>query len=68
MLITSFLNLGLFSPPPERTRVKREKLNKKLAEAGRYLAVFFVRKSTGDALIISAREMSKKERKAYASK
>ena len=37
-------------------------------EAGRYLVVFFVHKTTGDAMVISAREMTKKERKAYAKK
>ena len=30
--------------------------------------VFFVHKTTGDAMVISAREMTKKERKAYAKK
>ena len=37
-------------------------------EAGRYLVVFFVHKATGDAMVISAREMTKKERRAYAKK
>jgi uncharacterized DUF497 family protein len=37
--------------------------------AGRYLAVFFVYKpETATAIIISAREMSKKERKTYGKK
>jgi uncharacterized DUF497 family protein len=36
--------------------------------AGRYLVVFFVRKSTGEALVISAREMDPSERKSYAKK
>ncbi len=31
-------------------------------EEGRYLTVYFVRKLTGEALIVSARDMSKKER------
>lgn len=35
-------------------------------EAGRYLIVYFIHKSTGEALIISARDMTKKERRAYA--
>jgi len=34
--------------------------------AGRYLSVFFVYKLNHDALVISARNMSKKERKRYA--
>jgi uncharacterized DUF497 family protein len=37
-------------------------------EAGRYLIVFFIRKVNGDALIISARDMTNKERKLYASR
>ena len=37
--------------------------------AGRYLAVFFVYKpEMATAIIISARDMSKKERKSYAKK
>lgn len=35
---------------------------------GRYLAVFFILKSTGDALVISARNMSETERKYYAKR
>ena len=35
---------------------------------GRYLIVYFVHKASGDALVISAREMLKKERNAYAKK
>jgi uncharacterized DUF497 family protein len=34
-------------------------------DAGRYLAVFFIYKSGGKALIISARDMSDRERKSY---
>ncbi len=36
--------------------------------AGRYLIVFFIRKPTGKALIISARDMTKRERKHYGKK
>jgi len=36
--------------------------------AGRYLIVYFVHKTTGDALIISARTMTKKEKQSYAKK
>ena len=35
---------------------------------GRYLIVFFVYKPNGEALIISARDMSPKERKSYGKK
>jgi uncharacterized DUF497 family protein len=34
-------------------------------DAGRYLIVFFVYKTTHEALLISARDMSKKERRQY---
>jgi uncharacterized protein len=37
-------------------------------DAGRYLAVFFIRKPTNQALIISAREMNQKERRRYGKK
>lgn len=35
-------------------------------KAGRYLIVYFLYKTTGEALVISAREMTKKERRIYA--
>ena len=34
-------------------------------EAGRYLAVFFVYKATREALILTARDMTHKERRKY---
>ncbi len=37
-------------------------------DAGRYLIVFFVRKRTGQALIVSARDMTASERKRYEKK
>jgi uncharacterized DUF497 family protein len=36
--------------------------------AGRYLAVFFIYKTNGAAIIISTRDMSDKERKIYGKK
>ena len=36
--------------------------------AGRYMIVFFVRKKTGQALPISARDMTPSERKRYENK
>ena len=33
--------------------------------AGRYLMVFFIRKLDGSALIVSARDMTRRERRAY---
>lgn len=35
-------------------------------DAGRYLIVYFIHKTTGEALVISARNMSNKEKRAYA--
>lgn len=37
-------------------------------QAGRYLTVFFIHKITGEALILSARDMDKKEKKNYGKK
>ncbi|MBL7075279.1 BrnT family toxin [candidate division KSB1 bacterium] len=37
-------------------------------ESGRYLTVFFIHKLTHEALILSARNMDKKERKSYDKK
>lgn len=36
--------------------------------AGRYLIIYFVHKRTGEALIISGRNMTKKEKRFYAKK
>lgn len=36
--------------------------------SGRYLLVFFIRKVDGQALVVTAREMTKKERRRYAKK
>ncbi len=37
-------------------------------EAGRYLVVYFVHKSTAEALIVSARDMTKQEKRVYGKK
>lgn len=37
-------------------------------EGGRYIAVLFIYKRTKEALILSARDMAKKERKMYGRK
>ena len=37
-------------------------------ESGRYLAIFFILKESGVALVITAREMTRKERKTYGRK
>lgn len=39
-----------------------------LTLAGRYLAVFFIHKSSDEALILSAREMTTRERRRYGRK
>ncbi|MBM4467582.1 MAG: BrnT family toxin [Chloroflexi bacterium] len=33
--------------------------------SGRYVIVYFVHKKTGEALIVSARDMTRKERRTY---
>jgi uncharacterized protein len=38
------------------------------SNAGRYLIIFFILKATEEALVISAREMTKKEKKSYGKK
>lgn len=54
----------------ERGRVTGEDLYVALGRTapGRHLAVFFVRKRGGRALIVTAREMDRKERKLYGRK
>jgi hypothetical protein len=37
-------------------------------DEGRYLMVYFIRKPTDEALIVSAREMTKNEKRAYGKK
>lgn len=37
-------------------------------EAGRYLIIYFIHKASGAALIVSAREMTDKEKKSYGKK
>jgi len=54
----------------QKGRVKGENLYRALGktESGRYLAVFFIYKKTHEVLIISARDMTEKERKNYAKR
>jgi len=51
----------------EKGRVAGEHLYNALGQtkSGRYLSIFFIRKLDNKALIISARDMSKNERKRY---
>ncbi|MBX2990156.1 MAG: BrnT family toxin [Bacteroidetes bacterium] len=37
-------------------------------EAGRYLSIFYIHKTSSDALILSARDMTNAERKRYGKK
>jgi hypothetical protein len=37
-------------------------------EAGRYLIVYFIHKTTDEALVISARTMTKQERRSYGKR
>jgi len=54
----------------ERGRVAGEDLYVALGctDAGRYLSVFFVHKQGNRALVISARDMDRKERRLYGRK
>ena len=62
----------VFANPPrikrlERGDVKGEDLYRALGKTDteRYLAVFFIYKKRGSALVISAREMTRQERNTY---
>jgi uncharacterized DUF497 family protein len=54
----------------EKGRIIGENLYRALGQdqSGRYLAVFFIYKTTREALVISARDMSEPERKYYAKR
>mgnify|MGYP001073919724 CR=1 FL=1 len=54
----------------ERGRVHGEDMYAAMGQTdeGRYLIVYFIHKSDGAALIISARDMDKKERRQYERK
>jgi uncharacterized protein len=54
----------------ERGDIEGENLYTAMGQtsAGRYLVVFFIYKTTGEALIISARDMTSKEKKLYGRK
>jgi len=51
----------------QKGHIKGEDLYRALGQthSGRYLAVFFIYKTTREALIISARDMAKREKKYY---
>ncbi len=52
----------------ERGNVKGEHVCRVIGrtDSGRYLVVFFIYKRTHEALVISARDMTEKERRIYA--
>lgn len=52
----------------EKGRIKGENLYRALGQihSGRYLTVYFIYKKTNEALVISARDMSERERRYYA--
>lgn len=54
----------------EKGDVQGENLHAALGrtEAGRYLTVYFIHKATHEVLVISARDMSKKEKRRYGKK
>ena len=54
----------------EKGKVEGEHLYNALGktEAGRFLSVFFIRKLENKALVITARDMNKSERKRYGKK
>lgn len=54
----------------EKGYVQGENLYRALGQShnGRYLAVFFIYKATREALVISARDMSERERKYHAKR
>jgi len=54
----------------ERSKIEGENLYNALGrtQGGRYLSVFFIRKLGDKALIITARDMNKRERKRYEKK
>ncbi|MBI2434380.1 MAG: BrnT family toxin [Candidatus Hydrogenedentes bacterium] len=54
----------------ERGNVKGEDLYSAVGQtqAGRYLIVYFLRKSSGKALIVSSRNLTPREKRIYAKK
>ena len=54
----------------EKGHIKGENLYRALgqADSGRYISVFFIYKTTHEALVISARTMTERERKYYAKR
>ena len=55
---------------PQRGKVRGEDLYAAIGqtESGRYLIVFFIRKKSGSALVVSARDLDPGERRQYERK
>ena len=73
--VTRFEVENLFNRKPifskiQKGHIKGENLYRALGqtEFGRYLAVFFIYKRTREALVVSARDMTDKERKYYGKR
>jgi hypothetical protein len=73
--VTRFEVENLFTRKPifskiQKGHIKGENLYRALGqtESGRYLAVFFIYKTTREVLVVSARNMTDKERKYYAKR
>ncbi len=64
-----FADLPIFNRI-EKGNVKGEDLYRALGKtaSGRYLVIFFIYKMTREALVISARDMTEKERRHYAKR
>jgi uncharacterized DUF497 family protein len=67
--------VSLFEKKPifrkiEKGRIQGENLYRALGQShsNRYLTVFFIYKATKEALVISARDMSDRERRYYAKR
>jgi len=67
---------SLFEGKPVFRKIEKGRLNNNenfyralgQTDSGRYIAVFFIYKTTREALVISARDMSERERKNYAKR
>lgn len=64
-----FIEMPFFSKI-KRGHIRGENLYRALGQtdSGRYLTVFFIYKMTHEALVISARDMTERERKHYAKR
>ena len=68
--VENLFNRKLIFSKIQKGHIKGENLYRALGqtEFGRYLAVFFIYKRTREALVVSARDMTDKERKYYGKR